>query len=188
LRKTSHPLRKAVFLDRDGTVTVDTVFSVDPAKFEPLPGTVEGLKRLQDAGYLLIVITNQSGVARGHFSEEGLRAFHDHFIARFREVGVAITEVYYCPHHTTGTVARYVKACDCRKPAPGMILRAAREHGIDLAASWMIGDRDCDIGAGRAAGCRTIRIGTTPEGETKPDFEAGDVAEAAERILTRLRG
>lgn len=177
-------LRKAVFLDRDGTVIVDTEFSTDPARFVPLPGTLEGLRALQDAGYEIVIITNQSGVARGFFDEASLRAFHDFMVNWFGERGVSISAVYYCPHYAAGNVPQYSISCRCRKPEPGMLLRAAADHRLDLAQSWMVGDRDCDIGAGRAAGCRTIRVGDWPNDDEPADFTAADVGEAARKILS----
>lgn len=177
------PRNAAVFLDRDGTIIEDTVFSVDPARLKALPGTVEGMRRLQEAGYLLVIITNQSGVARGLFDEAGLSAFHQQMVRWFAEQGIRIAAVYYCPHYPTGEVAKYAVDCDCRKPAPGMLLRAAKEHGIDLARSWMIGDRDADAGVGRAAGCRTIRVHRSDQAEVQADFEVEDVAQAAEIVL-----
>jgi len=177
------PLRKAVFLDRDGTIIEDTVFSVDPARIRELPGALDGLRRLRRAGYLLVVITNQSGVARGFFGEDALRAFHDRLREWFAARGVELAAIYYCPHYPKGALPEYARDCACRKPMPGMILQAASDLQVDRARSWMVGDRDCDIGVGRAAGCRTVRIGTTPPGETTPDYEAANVAEAAERIL-----
>ena len=183
----THPsdLRKAVFLDRDDTIIADMVFSTDCAGLRPLPGALEALRRLQDAGYLLIVITNQSGVARGRFSEESLRGFHAHLLRRLEQGGVRLAGIYYCPHYAEGTAAEYAFACDCRKPKPGMLLRAARELGVDLKKSWMVGDRPADIGAGRAAGCRTIRVGNADWGESDApaDFETSDLSGAAETIL-----
>ena len=179
-------LRRAVFLDRDETIIEDMEFSVDPARIRLLPGALDAMRRFQEAGYLLIVITNQSGVARGVFDEKGLAVCHEHLREKLREEGVTITDVYYCPHYSEGSVERYAVACDCRKPAPGMLLHAAREHDIDLEQSWMIGDRPADVGAGRAAGCRTIRVLTGPppeDGEAAPDFTVPDMAAAAEVIL-----
>ncbi len=163
---------------------VDTEFSVDPARLKPLPGALQGLRLLQKAGYRIIVITNQSGVARGKFDEASLRAFHDCMVSWFGARGIMLTAVYYCPHYAAGTLPQYAIACGCRKPEPGMLLRAAEDHALDLARSWMVGDRDCDIGAGRAAGCRTIRIGRNADGETPADFEAVGLREAARIILT----
>lgn len=182
-------LRRAVFLDRDGTVIVDTLFSTDPARLEPMPGAVEALRRLQEAGFLLVIITNQSGVARGYFTEEDLDAFHRHMADWFAQRDVRLAGVYFCPHHPDGTTPALSCACDCRKPAPGMILRAARELNVDPAASWMVGDRDADVGAGRAAGCRTIRVAGSSEGNgLAADFDAPDLAAAADRILSSAHG
>ncbi len=188
----THPshFRKAVFLDRDNTVIADMEFSTDLAGLRPLPGAMKALRRLQEAGYLLIVVTNQSGVARGRFSEESLRAFHEHFLRRLERNGVRLAGIYYCPHYAEGTVAEHSIACDCRKPQPGLLLRAARELGVDLKRSWMVGDRPADIGAGRAAGCRTIRVGNAEWAEADPraDFETRHLAGAAEIILKKDEG
>ena len=181
-------LHKAVFLDRDGTTIVDTEFSADPKNLRLLPGAVEGLRRLQKAGCLLIIVTNQSGVARGLFDERELRAFREHLKRRFRRRGIRIADIYYCPHHEDGQVPQYSVKCDCRKPKPGMILRAAKEHGIDLKQSWMIGDQQRDIEAGIAAGCRTIRVGVAPGEAPGADFEAADLRQAAGIILRASRG
>ena len=178
--------QKAVFLDRDATVIVDMEYSADPAGLALLPGALEGLRRLQEAGYLLIIVTNQSGVARGLFSEAQVHAFHERMLALLRRGGIRIAAIHYCPHFIEGKVPEYAVECDCRKPAPGMLLRAAREHAVDLKKSWMLGDRPSDAGAGKAVGCRTIRVGRNPEwadDDIKPDFEAADLVEAAEMIL-----
>jgi D,D-heptose 1,7-bisphosphate phosphatase len=181
--------QKAVFLDRDNTIIVDMEFSTDPKQLHLLPGAVEALQRLQDAGWLLIIVTNQSGVARGRFSEESLRGFHEHLLRRLEQDEVRLAGLYYCPHYAEGNLPEYSIACDCRKPQPGLLLRAAREHGVDLKKSWMIGDRPADIGAGQAVGCRTIRVGKAhwTASDPQPDFEAPDLAGAAEVILKNSR-
>jgi D,D-heptose 1,7-bisphosphate phosphatase len=178
-------MRKAVFFDRDNTIIADMEFSTDSAGLRPLPGALEALRRLQDAGWLLIIVTNQSGVARGRFSEEALRGLHEHLLRRFEQGGVRFAGIYFCPHYAGGKVAEYSIACDCRKPAPGLLLRAALELGVDLKQSWMVGDRPADIGAGRAAGCRTVRVGNADWSKSDPraDFETPDLAGAAEIIL-----
>ncbi len=178
--------RRAVFLDRDCTVFEDLEYSADIGRLKLLPGAVEGLKRLQEAGYALVIVTNQAGIARGFFTEPELVALHDHMRKWLADQGVRVEGIYSCPHFPEGVVEKYVRPCDCRKPQPGMLLRAAREIGIDLAASWMIGDRPTDIAAGKAAGCRTIRVLSKhpPQpGDPKPDFDARDLVEAADTIL-----
>lgn len=180
--------RKAVFLDRDATIIEDMEFSVDPAELRPFPEAIEGMRKLQEAGYALVIITNQSGVARGYFDEAALKAVNDRLVAMIKNQGIDIEAIYYCPHYETGAVEEYAIACGCRKPEPGMLLRAAEEYGIDLAASWMVGDRPADVGAGRAAGCRTIRVLTGPapvEGDPEPDAIADDLSQAADIILSR---
>jgi D-glycero-D-manno-heptose 1,7-bisphosphate phosphatase len=142
----------------------------------PARGAVDGLRRLQEAGYLPIVTTNQSGVARGFFQETELVTFNEHMVTMFAEQGVRIDGVYYCPHHAEGVVPGYSFRRDCRKPAPGMLLRAARDFGVDLAQSWMIGDSPDDVGAGRAAGCKVVFLAA---GDIAGDegFRPGFVAE-----------
>ena len=179
-------LRKAIFLDRDCTIIEDMEFSVAPEKLRPLPGALEAMRRMRQAGYALVIITNQSGVGRGHFTEEELRGFHRHLVSWMKKHGVEIAGVYYCPHYANGSVKEYALACECRKPGPGMVLRAAKEMKLDLANSWMIGDRPADIGAGKAAGCRTIRVLTGPPpapGDPAPDFQVPDMISAAKVVL-----
>lgn len=181
--------RRAVFLDKDGTLIENVPYNVDPALIRLAPGAEEGLTRLHRAGFDLFVISNQSGVARGYFPESALAGVE----ARLREllaaVGVPLASFAYCPHHPEGSVEGFAMACDCRKPAPGMLLRTAGDHDIDLARSWMIGDILDDIQAGRAAGCRTILIdnGNETEWRLSPDREphhrAPDLAAAAGHIL-----
>jgi len=177
---------KAVFLDRDNTIIEDAEYSADPSVLAPLPGVADALKRLRRAGWKLIIVTNQSGIARGLFTEEALQSFHRHMLQWFAKRGVRFDGLYYCPHYPQGEAEEYVKTCDCRKPAPGMLLKAARELDIDLSRSWMVGDRPTDIGAGRAASCRTIRVltGQSPEpDEPAADFTAADLVAAVDQIL-----
>jgi D-glycero-D-manno-heptose 1,7-bisphosphate phosphatase len=176
---------RAVFLDKDGTLIEDVPYNVDPALMRFLPGTAEGLRALHAAGFRLIVISNQSGVARGHFPEVALAAVESRLRAMFAAAGVPLAGFYYCPHHPDGTVPEYAVSCLCRKPFPGLIIRAAREHGIDRAQSWLIGDILHDIEAGHRAGCRAILIANGNETVWElspartPDALAADVAEAA---------
>ncbi len=191
---------RAVFVDKDGTLVTDVPFNADPARVELTPGAAEGLRMLAEAGFGLFVVSNQSGVARGHFGEDALPAIE----ARLRELltaeGVAIEAFYWCPHHPEGAEERYAVLCSCRKPEPGLLLRAAAEHGIDLASSWAVGDILDDVGAGRRAGCRAVLVDNGGETEwvmapwRTPDYVAADLADAARYIVrgprrsTRGRG
>src|SRR3954469_14292465 len=159
--------RRAVFLDKDGTLVEDVPYNVDPSRIRLAPGVAEGLPILADAGYRLIVISNQSGVARGLFEEGALAAVRDRIRQLLAGHGVHLDGFYYCPHHPDGTVPRYAVRCHCRKPEPGLILAAAREHGIALAHSWFVGDILDDVEAGRRAGCRTAPVDNREETKRK---------------------
>ncbi len=143
---------KAVFLDKDGTLVEDLPYNVDPSRMQLMPGARDGLQALHAAGYSLIVISNQSGVARGYFSEGALVAVEARLRELLADISVPLRGFYYCPHHPRGQVAGYARACLCRKPQPGLILQAAREQRIRPSASWLIGDILDDIEAGRRAG------------------------------------
>jgi histidinol-phosphate phosphatase family protein len=175
----------AVFLDKDGTLVDDVPYNVDPALIRLTRGAGEGLRMLRDAGLRLFVVSNQSGVARGYFSEEALGPVEARVRELLRGEGVEIEAFRWCPHHPGGTVERYRLACDCRKPRPGMITLLAAEHGIDLARSWMIGDTPADVEAGRLAGCRTILVGGRGDADSDltPDHVVEDLAEAARIIV-----
>jgi D-glycero-D-manno-heptose 1,7-bisphosphate phosphatase len=176
---------RAVFLDRDGTLTEDRGYTYRVEDLRLLPGVVDGLRRLDRLGFRLVITTNQSGVARGYFTEAQAEAFHVALVARLAAAGVPVAAVYSCPFHPTAGVGPYRRESELRKPRPGMILRAAAEHGLDLAASYAVGDKRGDVAAGRAAGCRTIllRTGTAGAGEpelvVEPDWVADDLAAAA---------
>lgn len=178
----------AVFLDKDGTLVENVPFNVDVARIRLVPGAGDALRRLAAAGWRLVVVTNQSGIARGLFGEEDLAPVRAHLAAEAGAHGAALDGFYYCPHLPEGQ-GDYAIACDCRKPAPGLLRRAARELSIDLAASWLVGDTWMDVGAGRAAGCRTILVG--PEHgaapdlplEHRPDHAVPGLREAAAIIL-----
>jgi D-glycero-D-manno-heptose 1,7-bisphosphate phosphatase len=165
--------RVAAFIDRDGVINVDREYVFRPADFEFLPGAIAALRALQEAGYLLIVITNQSGIARGIYSEAEYRELEAFISAQLGAAGVALDAVEYCPHLEDAPVVAYRRDCECRKPRPGMLLRAAARLGIDLSRSVLIGDRSSDIQAGRAAGvgrCLLVLSG-------KP-LQPGDAASA----------
>lgn len=162
-------MRPAAFLDRDGAIIVDKNYLSDPDGVKLLPGAVEGLRLLQAAGYLLIIVTNQSGIGRGMFSAQDAEAVNERLSHILESRGVHITATYYCPHAPTDN-------CDCRKPNPGMFVQAAREHGIDLPKSVTIGDKESDVMAGQAAGCRLSILLAPDDGQndvlTAPDLEA----------------
>lgn len=124
--------------------------------FEFVPGIIDVLRSAQDQGYRLIVVTNQSGIARGFFSQEDYAAFEEHMVRRFADHGITFTGIYYCPHHRDGVVREFASDCTCRKPEPGLIIRAAQDHDVDLSRSILIGDKPSDVEAGRAAGVRRL--------------------------------
>ncbi len=177
---------RAVFLDRDGTLITNRHYGSDPDEIEFLGGVAEGLRALRAAGYRLVLVTNQSGVARGYFDEAAVAGMHDRLQRMLDEEGAALDGIEYCPHHPEGTVEPYAVECACRKPAPGMLKRAARKHGVDLSASWMVGDIAADVEAGKRAGARTILVGPELSPEP-PGFRAADFADAVRHILTQTR-
>jgi D-glycero-D-manno-heptose 1,7-bisphosphate phosphatase len=149
---------KAVFLDRDKTLIEDTGYINSPTLLKILPGVVEALKQLKKMGYMLVVVTNQSGVARGIIKIEMLDEIHQKLTQLFAHKGVYLDRIYHCPFHPDGVIPEYRKESELRKPNPGMILKAAKEMDIDLSQSWMVGDSYRDIAAGKAANCRTILL------------------------------
>ena len=179
----------AVLLDKDGTLIEDVPYNVDPALIRLTPRADEGLGALHAAGYRLFVISNQSGVARGYFPEAALAAVEGRLRELLTELGVPLAGFYYCPHHPAGVVAGYAVTCDCRKPAPGLVRRAAADLGLDVGRSWFIGDILDDVEAGRRAGCRTVLVDNGNETEWRrspdrePHFRAPDLAGAARVIL-----
>jgi histidinol-phosphate phosphatase family protein len=183
----------AVFVDKDGTLVRDVPYNVDPERIELSPGAGDALAELAEAGYAVVVVSNQSGVARGLFAEEALAAVEQRLRELLASSEVTLAGFYYCPHHPQGNVSRYAVACTCRKPEPGMILRAADELHVDLSRSWMIGDILDDVEAGNRAGCRSVLIDNGHETQWKwnpwrhPFAVAGDFSEAAAVILAAGR-
>lgn len=151
-------MNKAVFLDKDGTLIVDVPYNVDPTRIALYPDAGPALRQLRQAGYRLIVISNQAGVARGYFPEAALEGVFDTLRHQLHPFGVVLDGFYYCPHHPESSVADYHQECSCRKPLPGMLHQAAIDHDIDLSESWMVGDILNDVEAGNRAGCRTLLI------------------------------
>lgn len=184
-----------IFLDKDGTLVRDVPYNADPSKIVLEEGAASGLRRLAEAGYHFVVVSNQSGVARGLFKEEALQAVADRLDQVLAEsAGVTLDGFYYCPHHPQGNVAEYAVECDCRKPQPGMLIKAAQALGIDLRKAWMVGDILDDVEAGKRAGCRAILINNGHEtlwmrGPFRsPDFTACSLEEAAEIIINNPHG
>jgi D-glycero-D-manno-heptose 1,7-bisphosphate phosphatase len=189
-------MKRAVFLDRDGVLIRDVHLLTDPGDVVLLPGVTSALNRLRNAGFRLMVVSNQTVVARGLASEAEVGRMNALIGAMIVDSGgPALDAWYYCPHHPKATIARYLVACDCRKPRPGLLLRAAVEHGLDLGSSFMVGDRITDIIAGARAGCRTVLVKTgahlAPPIETgdfldltiKADFECSGLPAATDWIL-----
>lgn len=189
--------RPGIFLDRDGVLIRDVDILTRCEQVELLPGAVEALKVLQEAGYPIVVVTNQPVVARGWITEPELQAIHQHIRQLLQGQGADVSAFYYCPHHPAATLPEYRQACDCRKPRPGLLLQAAADMGLDLPASVMVGDRISDIAAGRAAGCATVLVEcgcheappiTSPDPidpNLREDFRCADLAAAVEWILRR---
>jgi D-glycero-D-manno-heptose 1,7-bisphosphate phosphatase len=151
---------RAVFLDRDGTINVEKEYLYKVEDFEFIPGAPEAIKSLKDAGFLVIVVSNQSGIGRGYFDEQAVEALHRHIQEELAGHGTSIDAFYFCPHHPEKGVGDYKIVCDCRKGEPGMLLQAANDHDIDLHRSFMIGDKLADVEAGERAGCQSILVMT----------------------------
>lgn len=179
----------AVFIDKDGTLIDNVPYNVDPELIRLSPGAGEALALLKRRGFRLFVVSNQSGVARGYFPESAVEGVKARLAELLAEYGVALDGFYYCPHHPQGTVEDYACSCECRKPMPGMLLAAAREGGVNLKRSWMVGDILDDVEAGHRAGCRSVLIdnGNETEWESsplrKPDHSAADMLDAANAII-----
>jgi D-glycero-D-manno-heptose 1,7-bisphosphate phosphatase len=150
--------QRALFLDRDGTLVHAVHYPSRPEQLRLYDGIGPHLAHLQERGFRLVVITNQSGIARGYFSEDDLRRMHDHLRALLAPFGVTLDAIYHCPHHPDGVIETLAKRCECRKPQPGMLLQAARDLDIDLTTSWFAGDILDDIEAGNRAGCNTVLV------------------------------
>lgn len=176
--------KKAVFLDRDGTIVVHEPYLSSPDQLKLLPYAAEGIRLFQKMGYFVFIITNQSGIARGFFDEERLQHIHDKLLNMLQKESVTINGIYYCPHHTDGVVEPYRVACDCRKPKPKMILDAANKYHVNLAQSLMIGDAAVDMQAGKNAGCICVlvknpRCDVSDELSENADYVVNDLREAA---------
>jgi D-glycero-D-manno-heptose 1,7-bisphosphate phosphatase len=184
-------MRRAVFLDKDGTLVHDVPYNVDPARVRLRRDAGHALNRLQHSGYALVLATNQAGVAHGLFTEGELDEVWEELLAQLSAYGVVLDGIYYCPHDPRGAIAGYACQCECHKPQPGLLLRAAEQHHIDLPQSWVIGDILDDIEAGRRAGCRTVLLNVDSETEWRrgamrtPHFVAHTLTDAVDIIISR---
>ena len=182
--------KKAVFLDRDGTIVRYADLLVDLKKVKILPGVGQAIKKMNDLGYLVIVVTNQPVIARGLISEAGIERMNQMIAGRLSASGGRVDAWYVCPHHPKATLPRYRMRCGCRKPGAGLLRRAAREHGIDLEKSFMVGDAIIDMEMGRRAGTKNILVQAGPGHArldklyaVKPDFIAKDLLAASKIVL-----
>lgn len=183
---------KAIYLDRDGTLIEDRGYICDFSEVLIYPFAVEAVRLMNDNNYKVIIVTNQSAIARGICQEHQVREIHRQIKKYFSEHGAVIDDFYYCPYHVDGIIAPFDKQHDWRKPAPGMVLQAAQDHKIDLTRSFFIGDNECDILAGRNAGCKSILV-LTGKGKRvrheleakniKPDLITPNILTAVEKII-----
>lgn len=183
-------MRKAVFIDKDGTLIRNVPYNADPALITLEHGAADALQLLHTNGYALIVVSNQSGIAHGYFEINAMQAVQDRIKTLLRWHGVALDGFFYCPHHPQGAVKEFAIDCVCRKPKPGMLLQAAMLLDIDLKGSWMIGDILHDVEAGNRAGCRTVLLDNGNETEwlintfRQPSYITASLPAAAQLIIT----
>lgn len=180
----------AIFLDRDGTLNVDHGYVHEIDNFQFIDGVIEAMRELKNMGFALVLVTNQSGIARGMFTENQFMQLTEWMDWSLADRDVDLDGIYYCPHHPEGSVAEYRQECDCRKPQPGMLLSAQKELHIDMAASYIVGDKPDDMQAGAAAGVGTkvlVKTGkpVTPEGEAVADWVINSLADLPARIKQR---
>lgn len=187
----------AVFIDRDGTISEEVGYVNHVSRFKVLPNTARAIRLFNEAGIMAIVATNQAGVARGYFEESLIGAVHEKLRAELAAEGARLDAIYYCPHHPSAGKPPYRAACDCRKPKPGMILRARDEHGVDLSRSYMVGDKILDIEFGKNLGLKSVMVLTgygigeyehqRQDWKVAPDYLAKDLLDAAEWIVADYR-
>ncbi|MBA94487.1 MAG: D-glycero-beta-D-manno-heptose-1,7-bisphosphate 7-phosphatase [Rickettsiales bacterium] len=181
--------KKAVFLDRDGVINIDTSYIKSPDELTLYPFSAQAIKQLNKAGYIVVVVTNQSVIARNMCTEHTLGLIHKKLEIELKKEDAYINKLYYCPHHPDGDRENkdnpYVKECECRKPKAGMLFQAKEDFNIDFSESFMVGDSECDIQAGITAGVKTIGVktGNAVKGKIKPDYIVKDLLEAIKIIL-----
>lgn len=181
-------LQKAVFLDRDGVINEDVKHLKDKTELRILPGVAKAIRRLNDAGYRVLVVTNQGAIAKRMTTPALVESVHVELRRRLSKSGAVIDGIYYCPHHPGGTIKEYSIVCRCRKPGAGMIKKAARDLGIDIEKSFLVGDKTSDILAGHRAGLTTILVktgygGTDMRYKIEPDFIVKDLLSAVNHFL-----
>jgi D-glycero-D-manno-heptose 1,7-bisphosphate phosphatase len=186
-------LRAAVFIDRDGTLAHEVGYVNDVSRFRLFPWSIEAVRLINRSGYLAVMVTNQAGVARGYFPEPAVREVHERLQAALADGAARLDGIYYCPHHPDAGEPPYRQDCDCRKPRPGLLTRAASDLGIDLARSWVVGDRQGDLQVAWAVGARGVMVKTgygrgelrhhAPSWARQPDLVAEHLLEAVSRIL-----
>jgi D-glycero-D-manno-heptose 1,7-bisphosphate phosphatase len=181
---------RALFLDRDGTLVHARHYPSRPEQLVLYDGIGDGLRELQSAGFKLVVVTNQSGIARGYFTEADLDAMHRHLRQQLAAVGAHLDAIYHCPHHEHGVLPALAIRCDCRKPQSGMLRRAATDLNLDLERSWLVGDILDDVEAGRRAGCRTVLVDLGTESPPDvpmrtPHYVARDIRHALDIVRAR---
>ena len=191
---TAAGARRAVFIDRDGTISEEVGYVNHVSRYRVFPFAARAVRALNEAGLLAVLVTNQAGVARGYFKEELIGEVHGLLAAELGRGGARLDAVYYCPHHPSVGEPPYRFDCDCRKPRPGLLLRAARELDLDLSRCWMVGDRYSDTELARNAGARSALVLTGyGRGELehqshawphKPDLVAENLLEAVKKIVT----
>lgn len=160
--------RPAVFIDRDGTISEEVGYVNHPSRYRVFPYAAEAIRLLNEAGYLAVLVTNQAGVARGYFAESMITEVHNLLTQELASAGARLDAIYYCPHHPTVGAESYRLDCDCRKPKPGLILRAAKDLNVDLNESWMLGDRYSDVQLAHNAG---VRAGFVLSGYGRGEYE-----------------
>ena len=188
--------RPAVFIDRDGTISEEVGYVNHPSRYKVFPFAAEAVRRLNNAGWLAILVTNQAGVARGYFTEDLIHTVHGLLQSELGSGSAQLDGIYYCPHHPSVGEPPYRQACDCRKPRTGLVLRAAAEHEVDMNRSWMIGDRYSDVELASNAGLRSAFVLTGygrgeweysrhrwAEWRGEPEIVAENLLEAVERII-----
>lgn len=180
-------MRRAAFLDRDGVINVDHAYVSRFEDFDFIDGVLEAARRLVDAGFVLVIVTNQSGIGRGYYTEADFHKLDQAVRAVFAEHGAPISATYFCPHHPTKALPPWKCECNCRKPAPGMILQAAKDLDIDLSQSVMFGDKASDMQAAKAAGVAfRVQLGT--DGAADPSDPAPEATHHAKDLLSAVTG